>query len=30
MNDLAAKYGARFKPAQILKERAAGSQKFYS
>ena len=29
MDDLAAKYGARFKPAQILRDKAAGGEKFY-
>jgi len=30
MDDLAAKYGARFKPAQILRDKAAKGEKFYS
>jgi 3-hydroxyacyl-CoA dehydrogenase/enoyl-CoA hydratase/3-hydroxybutyryl-CoA epimerase len=30
MDDLTSKYGARFKPAQILKEKAAKAEKFYS
>ncbi len=30
MNDLTAKYGARFKPAQILKDYAARGEKFHS
>ncbi|HWB63186.1 MAG TPA: 3-hydroxyacyl-CoA dehydrogenase NAD-binding domain-containing protein [Chitinophagales bacterium] len=30
MDDLAAKYGARFKPAQILRDKAAKGEKFYT
>jgi 3-hydroxyacyl-CoA dehydrogenase/enoyl-CoA hydratase/3-hydroxybutyryl-CoA epimerase len=30
MDDLAAKYGARFKPAQLLRDYAASGEKFYS
>lgn len=30
MEDLAAKYGARFKPAQILRDKAAKGEKFYA
>lgn len=30
MDDLAAKYGARFKPAQILRDKAAKGEKFYN
>jgi 3-hydroxyacyl-CoA dehydrogenase len=29
MDDLTAKYGARFKPAQILRDMAAKREKFY-
>jgi 3-hydroxyacyl-CoA dehydrogenase/enoyl-CoA hydratase/3-hydroxybutyryl-CoA epimerase len=30
MDDLAAKYGARFKPAQLLRDYAPSGKKFYS
>ena len=29
MEDLSAKYGARFKPAKILKDKATSGEKFY-